>query len=699
MAITPQVLGIVPLSAVAAGPAVGSEAASQGWTSHIHWKSRQLAPGVTVRSGILSNHAPGAERISEAIIDPGRARIEVTHDGIVARRQRTSTVAHRWRALVAVNAGFFITSSADGFPGAPTGLAVYGGRLESLNNGPRAALIISNGRPRIAVAEATVTVRAGRAAHLINGINRIPGVIADCGRPGGRPTAQPRQDVTCTDDDELVLFTSQLGAPAPRGPGSQAVLRPDGTVISKSARAGGRVPAAGWVIQGIGAAATWLAKHAIVGHRLVITERVADATGHPIPLSSGVSIASGAPILLRNGRIAVNAVREGVLDPADPSFGYAWAKQPQPRTVAGIDRHGRLILVTVDGRQPGLSEGVTLNEEASLMQSLGAVDAMNLDGGGSTAMAVNGTLFNRPSDPGGERADGDFIVAEKGKTLAGAGSPCATVKSPGHYTHVIWVWMENHSYGTVIGSKQAPYLNRLAADCGLATNYHNITHPSLPNYIAATSGLGYSQLAAFDSDCAPAAGCATKAPSIFSQGETWRAYAESMPSNCHRANSGEYAVRHNPPPYYTKLHGCSSSDVPYSRLAADLARGRLPAFSFITPNLIDDMHDGTIADGDRWLAAALPKIFSSPQYRNGSTAVFITWDEGEGGTSQRCAANTRDVGCRVVTIVVSPSTPRGARSARLFNHYSLLATAEQLLHLRRLGKAAVAATLTAAFKL
>jgi hypothetical protein len=291
------------------------------------------------------------------------------------------------------------------------------------------------------------------------------------------------------------------------------------------------------------------------------------------------------------------------------------------------------------------------------------------------------------------------VPAARAAVLAAAAGPCGTARSPGRYTHVIWVWMENHSYGRIIGSKQAPYINRLAADCGLATNYHNITHPSLPNYVAATSGLKYSQLTAFASDCAPAAGCTTTAPSIFGQGETWRAYEESMPSNCHRADSGNYAVRHNPPPYYARLHGCSSFDVPYSRLAADLARGRLPAFSFITPNLTDDMHDGTVADGDRWLAVALPKILRSPQYRNGSTAVFITWDEGEGGTSQRCAANTSDVGCRVATIVVSPSTPRGTRSARLFSHYSLLATAEQLLRLRKLGQAATAATLTTAFRL
>jgi hypothetical protein len=101
-----------------------------------------------------------------------------------------------------------------------------------------------------------------------------------------------------------------------------------------------------------------------------------------------------------------------------------------------------------------------------------------------------------------------------------------------------------------------------------------------------------------------------------------------MPSNCHRTNSGEYAVRHNPPPYYTKLPGCPRNDVPYPRLAADLAGNRLPAFSFITPNLIDDMHDGTITDGNRWLAANLPLILRSRQYRSGSTIVMITWDEG-----------------------------------------------------------------------
>jgi len=283
-------------------------------------------------------------------------------------------------------------------------------------------------------------------------------------------------------------------------------------------------------------------------------------------------------------------------------------------------------------------------------------------------------------------------------TMAASG-PCGMQATAAGYKHVIWIWMENHSYNTIIGSSQAPYINSLATACGLATNYHNVSHPSLPNYVSATSGLGYSAIAKFDGDCNPVPGCVTPAASIFGQGETWKAYAESMPSNCDTKNSGEYAVRHNPPPYFTKLRGCATFDVPYTRLASDLSAGKLPAFSFVTPNLIDDMHDGTVADGDNWLAANLPTILTSREYTSGSTAVFITWDEGEGGTATKCATNKTDVGCHVATLVISPSTKPGTRSAKLFNHYSLLGTAEQLLGLPALGRAAAFPTMTSAFNL
>ncbi len=283
---------------------------------------------------------------------------------------------------------------------------------------------------------------------------------------------------------------------------------------------------------------------------------------------------------------------------------------------------------------------------------------------------------------------------------AAASRPCGTLTSPPAYKHVIWLWLENHSYDTIIGSPQAPYLNSLATECGLATNYHNITHKSLPNYVGATSGLGYSALAKFTGDCSPLPGCVTSAPSIFGQGETWKAYQESMPSNCDTKNSGEYAVHHNPPPYFTTLAGCATSDVPYTRLAHDLAAGTLPAFSFITPNLLDDMHTGTVAEGDKWLAANLPAILNSHEYTDGSTAVFITWDEGHHGTvGEKCATNKTDESCHIATIVISPSTKPGTRSATLFNHYSLLRTAEQLLGLPLLEKAASYPSMAAAFHL
>ena len=287
---------------------------------------------------------------------------------------------------------------------------------------------------------------------------------------------------------------------------------------------------------------------------------------------------------------------------------------------------------------------------------------------------------------------------------ADAAGPCGTTTTAPTYRHVIWIWMENHSLGDIIGNTaQAPYLNSLASECGLATNYHNITHPSAPNYLAATSGVSQGSLPVFSFlDCNESIVCnMSGSASIFGQGETVRSYEESMPSNCDTSDSGEYAARHNPEVYYTSLSACAADDVPYTQLATDLAASTLPAFSFITPNLIDDMHDGTIAQGDSWLAANLPAILGSSEYASGSTAVFITFDEGSGGSVAEDCDDTgvTDTSCIVPTLVISPSTPAGARSSTQYSHYSLLGTTEALLGLPKLGQAASATTLTAAFGL
>jgi phosphatidylinositol-3-phosphatase len=258
--------------------------------------------------------------------------------------------------------------------------------------------------------------------------------------------------------------------------------------------------------------------------------------------------------------------------------------------------------------------------------------------------------------------------------------------------------MENQDYPSVVGNPRAPYENdTLIARCGLATNYHNLTHPSLPNYLGATSGA----ILAHD-DCGPGA-CPTSAASLFAQlraaGKSWRAYEESMPANCAHGDAGAYAARHNPPVYYTAIAAdCARWDVPMGdarsgNLVRDLRAGSLPNFAFITPNLCDDTHDCPVGAGDRWLADWIPRILQSPDYAAGDTALLLTWDEGASGGGSDCAGNTSLPGCHVPTIVISPTTPAGTRSSTLFNHYSLLKTTEQLLGLpANLGHAADPAT-------
>ncbi|MFD0021634.1 phosphodiester glycosidase family protein [Streptomyces sp. NPDC058382] len=352
------------------------------------------------------------ENVHVAIVDPRvfTGTVEGTHDGNVAQRATTSSVAAKLGSLVGVNAGFFVTADADGVQGTQAGISADHGQLQSMATGSRAALIIGDGGRHVRVADLTtaLTIRVGAARYQAQGINRVPGLIRDCGRPGGTPSERPWQDVTCHLTNDLVQFTDEWGAPLPTGAGTQVVVDADARVVSVGSR-GGTVPAGATVFQGIGTAADWLTANARTGHRIDVQETIRDKDGRRVRLDRDDSIVSAAPTLLHNGRIAIDAASEGVLDPADLSFGYAWANTRQPRTMAGVDARGRLILATVDGRQSGGSEGFTLHEAAVFMRSLGAVNALNLDGGGSTAMAVGGVLVNRPSDATGERAVGGTI--------------------------------------------------------------------------------------------------------------------------------------------------------------------------------------------------------------------------------------------------------------------------------------------------
>jgi chitodextrinase len=271
-----------------------------------------------------------------------------------------------------------------------------------------------------------------------------------------------------------------------------------------------------------------------------------------------------------------------------------------------------------------------------------------------------------------------------------ASGPCGTAaaSAPATLQHVVWIWMENQTYSNVIGNTSAaPYENQLAGQCGLATNYAGVSHPSLPNYIAATSGSTQGI-----TDDNPPSSHPLGVASIFGQINS-KSYQESMPSNCALTSSGNYAVKHNPEAYYTPIRtDCNVNDVPMGSTSSgaflnDLTNNTLPAFSFVTPDMCNDTHDCSVSTGDNWLKSWVPKIVASPAYKAGQLALFITWDENDGSA-----------GNQVPAIVASPYTPVGTTSATSFNHYSLLRTTEELLGTTNyLGNAAGAASMRSAF--
>jgi phosphatidylinositol-3-phosphatase len=253
---------------------------------------------------------------------------------------------------------------------------------------------------------------------------------------------------------------------------------------------------------------------------------------------------------------------------------------------------------------------------------------------------------------------------------------------PASYDHVVWIVMENHSYAQIIGAPDAPYINQLAGQHGLASNFYAESHPSLPNYVAMTSGS--TQGIADDN---PPSAHPLDVPSIFSllPGGGSRSLEESMPSNCLQSDSGEYAVKHNPQAYYVNLGGdCARYNVPLVDPPDLSAR-----FTFVTPNLIHDMHDGTVADGDTWLSSFMPKLLSSQEYGAGGMAVFVTWDEDDNLS-----------GNHIPTLVIAPSVAPGTTVADRLDHYSMLRATQEMLGIEPLlGSAGTAADMRAPFNL
>lgn len=342
-----------------------------------------LAPGIEHREIRRGDFAtPGADRwaIHVLTLDPARARLALARaldDGVGV--EAASSLAQRHGALAAVNGGYFRTAGT--YRGEPVGAMVLGGRLLSEADRGRPALAIgtANGRTRAALVRVVVAAAAvprGGPGRAIAGFNRPRGA------------------------DELIAFTPDFHRTTLTGPdGTEVVLR-RGRVESVRESAGSSpIPGDGLVLSGSGESGNWLRATLRKGMRCEVRT---DVALEPPPGFVAEAVVGGGPVLLRGGQ------------PEEPAAGESFAEEfrtrRHPRTAVGLRSDGTLMLVTVDGRQPERSVGMTLGELAALMKELGADGALNLDGGGSTTMVVAGRVVNGPSDAGGERPVSDALL-------------------------------------------------------------------------------------------------------------------------------------------------------------------------------------------------------------------------------------------------------------------------------------------------
>jgi hypothetical protein len=266
----------------------------------------------------------------------------------------------------------------------------------------------------------------------------------------------------------------------------------------------------------------------------------------------------------------------------------------------------------------------------------------------------------------------DWYAVAAAFAPAHGGSPSAP--------HVMEILMENHPIDQIIGNPDAPYINSLATNYGMATDWSTVAGISLPNYLALSAGSVQND----PQDTTPQVQTypgPTFVDELANAGISWKAYLEDMPTPCDLTDTyspGYYDVNHNPWLYYDSIRNnpaqCAN-DVPGTQFSTDLAANNLPSFIWYTPNRLHDMHDGTVAQGDTFLSQLVPQVLNSQWYAQGGI-ILLTWDEGD-------AANPL-----VATIAISARTPHGARETTAGNQYGTLRTLEELYGVGYLGASA-----------
>ncbi|HET7358104.1 MAG TPA: alkaline phosphatase family protein [Nocardioidaceae bacterium] len=265
---------------------------------------------------------------------------------------------------------------------------------------------------------------------------------------------------------------------------------------------------------------------------------------------------------------------------------------------------------------------------------------------------------------------------------AAAAAPAAPAAAA---TKLLVVIEENHSLAQMRAGM--PYAFRLAKKYGYANQYHAITHPSLPNYLAIAGGNTFG----VSDDAEPAAHRLT-GHSVFGQAlahhRTATVYVQSMPSPCATVSSDPYAVKHNPWAYFVReRRQCRSHDVGMRRFGNDVAAGRLPTLGMVVPDLQHDAHNGSLQQADAWFHSLMRRVFAGPDWRSGHLVVVLTADEDDGNQ-----------GNRVLTVVIHPSQRHHVVTRRL-GHYSLTRLYDEVAHLPLLRHARTAHSMAKAFGL
>ncbi len=321
-------------------------------------------------------------RINLLRLDLKKVRLDVhrAHDKAIGT-ETTSSIATRHRGVAAINAGFFRLDNSK-FLGDPVGLLMIDGDLISEPVNERIQLIINN-RPAqtdvfMARSSMSKSMRLGKETFKVSGVNRERKA------------------------DELVIYTPRFGKTTLTGNDGIEIVIVDGNIYSIGLDVGNSViPEKGYVISTTGSLRDILAP--IVKKEEAVT-LVRDWQNLPPVLVKDrdkLDVVTGVPQLIRNGKIDITWELEKTTK--------LFVETRHPRTAVAKLKNGRLLLLTADGRSE-TSAGLDLYDLAAYLLELGAVEAMNLDGGGSTAMFLDGKIVNRPSDAAGERKVSDVLV-------------------------------------------------------------------------------------------------------------------------------------------------------------------------------------------------------------------------------------------------------------------------------------------------